>query len=114
MRDHISCHIREKTIDLKVNTCGFCGLAGTCVIDLKNTSGFGNSAKFGPSSQCSYFRKFNINSSIKAKENFPIECSIRKMVYWSYCLKLHFQAQHIERLDECPQLLPEYGDIFDT
>lgn len=110
MRDHVATHIVSNELEESSNRCGFCGLNDGCNINIVITSGNGKNTKYGPSSNCKYFRKFNLKSSTKPTKsspstNRPIECHICKQVFWSYNMRSHFKQMHPN--EESPELLTD-------
>jgi hypothetical protein len=110
MRDHVARHILSNELEENHTRCGFCGLNDSCNISIVITSGKGKNTKYGPSSNCTYFRKFNLKSSAKPTKsspstNRPIECHICKKVFWSYNMRSHFKQIHPNI--ESPELLTD-------
>lgn len=110
MRDHVAGHLIRNEIESNPNTCGYCGQSD-CEISIKITSGKGKNATYGPASDCEYFRKFNLKSSIRPTKsspstNRPIECHLCKKIFWSYNMKSHFSRDHSN--EEAPELISDF------
>ncbi len=107
MRNHISAHVINGSLQKDERLCGFCGKIG-CNISFKLSSGYGKSKTYAPFSNCDYYREFKLKpaSTTKASNpstNRPVQCEVckdtdnlekSKHVYWSYNIEKHYQAAH--------------------
>jgi len=99
MRQHIGKHILLKEIQLTQTTCGYCGRDG-CLVSLNKALRYLGRVRLEPkSNDCPYDVKFNLYCASRSSRfspctNRPIECSLCKLVVWSYCMKAHYESDH--------------------
>ena len=96
MRQHIGYHIINAHILSEPNLSGFCGSGGCDIKLLKTSIGFAKPF----STDCKFFRPFNLKSAAKSTTNSPctnrpIECVLCKGVYSSYNKETHYKANHV-------------------
>ena len=100
MRQHIGYHLLTSKGALDEQTCGFCGLTGTCTTVLKKGA---RSSAQRPKSNCKMSYGFRTANAIKLTRrnlctNVPIlcpQCPSELGIYiWKYSLPKHYEAKH--------------------
>ena len=100
MRQHIGYHLVTGKGAVDEQTCGFCGLTGTCTTVLKMGT---KSAHLRPSSNCKMYYKFSTAAASKLNHrnlctNVPVLCphcpSELGIYIWKYSLPSHYEAKH--------------------
>ena len=96
MRLHVGWHIIHG-LAADPHRCGYCGQI-CCNVSLVKTSGIGESAIYGPESDCEYHYKFSTkkSSTEEAKKIpasypcLPVKCQHCEHIYWSYNMEAHY------------------------
>ena len=116
MRLHVGFHILSGHLPHSANTCGYCGLL-SCQTKLVLSTGSGINKSYVPSSNCSYFYKFNYECVKKKTKrspctNRPIACTICSHYYWFYNMEQHYKDKHPLNITDC--LKPDQSEIEDV
>jgi len=97
MREHVAMHmVTANDMEVRGDTCGFCGRAGTCSVINTAGSAKGIQVAF---SECEYYYKFNMKSAMKEKSpcsNIPILCPACDEVtfVWKFSMQAHLLEKH--------------------